>query len=409
MIPVSRVRLQILRFSWPRFLERVWRSEASAGAALGGGAAALALALLLGANAPSGLATSATRVAYGIDVMRLESPRLALVGLSASPTRPTIPPARLLVGTSLGARFADISPHLAPMTHVDDVQFLDRRHGWVVIFNIDTVSVTVYRTSDGGRTWRSAAAGSHSMAAGSVATVQFLTRRRGWVVLQNPTGPVADLLASVDGGASWHRIAELPEVAPVEFVSPTEAWQAGGQFSLRLFHSTDGGRRWQRVRVPIPPRDRAARLFYGSLVFFDREILAPVTFVRGRAAEVGIYRSTDDGRRWTLVTMLRAEGAEPAPCLPAPLSVSFATANDWWVVADPRGRPVAYETADAGRRWRTIPISATGAVAGCPLPNVQAVSAYTAWVLLRTAHGFGLYATSDAGRHWRLLHPAGSK
>jgi photosystem II stability/assembly factor-like uncharacterized protein len=376
--------------------------------AIGRGAATLAVFLLpLGGAVPSALSASTARVAYGLDVVRLESASLALVGLSASPTRTKVPPARLLVSASFGGRFADISPRLAPATHVDDVQFLDRKHGWVVIYNLDTVGVTVYRTSDGGRTWKSTAAGSHSMAAGSVATVQFLTRRRGWLVEQNPTGPVAYLLASTDGGARWHKIAALPEVAPVEFVSPTEAWQAGGEFSLRLFHSSDGGRRWRRVRVPIPPHERMAHVFYGSLAFFGHEILAPVTFVRGRDAELDVYRSTDDGRSWRRVATLAPTGREPAPCLPAPLSVAFTTADDWWVAAYPSGRPVAYQTTDAGRRWRTIPITAHGAVAACPLPDVQAVSAGSAWVMLRTAHDFALYATSDAGAHWHPLHPTG--
>src|SRR6266496_1651070 len=328
-----------------------------------------------------------SRTAYHLDLVRLESLRLGLVGLSGDFTsRATERPARLLVTTNFGARFDDISPPAARATRVDDVSFLDRKHGWVVIWNLDTVRVTVYRTNDGGRRWRAASAGSHSQNAGAVDTMQFLTRRLGWLVAQEPTAPSATLFTTGDGGASWHAVVALPEVAPVEFDTPTDAWQAGGPFSHALFHSTDGGHSWQRVRVPIPPRERTATVLYGSPAFFAREIVAPVTFVRAHTAELGVYRSTDGGHHWTLVSSLTPAGAQPARCLPAPLSTSFATTSAWWVSARPGGRPVAYLTPDAGRHWHTTPIAASGAGASCPLPQVQAASARAAWVLVQSQH-----------------------
>lgn len=376
------------------------------------GCTALAVVSTLASSSATGAsaAVRAARRTYTLDLARLESARLGFLGLSAPFTsRAAERPARLLVTTTLGDRFTDISPLAAPATRVDDVWFLDRDHGWVVIWNLDTVRVTVYRTSDGGTSWQAASAGSHSANAGALDTVQFLTRRHGWLVAQEPTAPGATLLRTNDGGVSWHAVADLPEVAPVRFRSRSDAWQAGGPFSHGLFHSTDGGRLWHRVRVPIPPRERRATRLYGSPAFFKREILAPVTLVRGRAAELGVYRSTDGGRHWTRLSTLAPAGGEPAPCLPAPLSVSFATASDWWVGAYPAGRPVAYITTDAGRRWQATPIAASGTVARCPLPQVQAVAARAAWVVLRRAHDSALYSTVDAGTHWHLLHPTPSR
>jgi photosystem II stability/assembly factor-like uncharacterized protein len=365
-----------------------------------------AVSILAGTSAST---AGAVRTTYTLDVVRVESPHLGLVGLSASFTsRAAQRPARLLVTTTLGARFTDISPPAARATRVDDVWFLDRDHGWAVIWNVNTVRVTVYRTSDGGTSWQAASAGSHSMNAGAVDTVQFLTRRLGWLVAQEPTAPGATLLRSADGGASWHAVADLPEVAPVEFVSPGEAWQAGGPFSRRLLHSSDGGRHWRRVRLSIPPPERTATVLYGPPAFFASEILVPVTFVRGRAAEVAVYRSTNGGRRWTRVSTIAPARGEPARCLPAPLSISFATARTWWLSAYAAGRPVAYRTTDAGRRWHASPIPASSAAVACPLPQVQAATARAAWVVVRRAHNSALYATADAGKHWKLLHPTPS-
>lgn len=69
-----------------------------------------------------------------IDVVRLESAQLGLVGVSGSFTSESAErPARLLVSSSFGAKFDDISPPIPPATHVDDVSFLDRNHGYVLL------------------------------------------------------------------------------------------------------------------------------------------------------------------------------------------------------------------------------------------------------------------------------------
>ena len=347
---------------------------------------------------------------YSLDVARVESARLGFVGLSGPFTsRAAERPARLLVTTTFGDRFRDISPPTARATRVDDVWFLDRKHGWVVLWNVDTVHVTVFRTRDGGTSWHAASARSHSANAGAVDTVQFLSPRLGWLVTQEPTAPGATLLRTGDSGASWHAVANLPEVAPVEFDTPRDAWQAGGPFAGRLLHSIDGGRHWQRVRVPIPPRERTATALYGAPAFFATQILAPVTFVQAHTTELAVYRSRDGGHRWTRLSTLTPAGGEPARCLPAPLSVSFATISDWWVSAYPSHRPTAYRTTDAGRHWLASPIPAAHAVAACPLPQVQSATAHAAWVVLQTTHGPALYASVDAGRQWRPLHPMSTR
>jgi photosystem II stability/assembly factor-like uncharacterized protein len=76
-------------------------------------------------------------------------------------------PAKLLATTDFGAHFRTIGPHVGRDTAVDDVFFLDRLHGWVVVWYVDTVRARLYRTSDGGRTWRSVEVGSHGVHAGA--------------------------------------------------------------------------------------------------------------------------------------------------------------------------------------------------------------------------------------------------
>jgi photosystem II stability/assembly factor-like uncharacterized protein len=245
----------------------------------------------------------------------------------------------------------------------------------------------------------------HSQDAGSVATVQFLTQRKGWLVDQQPTAPGATLFASSDSGATWRPLGDLPEVAPVVFESPSEAWQAG----RAIFHSADGGRNWKRVRLPIPARERSARALYGRPAFFGREILVPVTYLGSGRAELAVYRSVN-GRRWRFVSLLETSARATHACLfawAAPLPVSFATTRDWWVGAHGPRAWVAYRTANAGQNWRRLPIVTTKSGTYCPpLAELQAIDSRTAWFTLTVGRNRELYATGDSGRRWRKLQPS---
>jgi photosystem II stability/assembly factor-like uncharacterized protein len=80
--------------------------------------------------------------------------------------------------TDFDAHFRTIGPHVGRDTAVDDVFFLDRLHGWVVVWYVDTVRARLYRTSDGGRTWRSVEVASHGVHAGASARSASAARRR---------------------------------------------------------------------------------------------------------------------------------------------------------------------------------------------------------------------------------------
>ncbi len=295
-----------------------------------------------------------------IGVVRLVSAGFGVVAASPVASPGTISRAQLLATTSVGGHFTEIGPRLPPLTVIDDVSFLDRDHGWLVGWNVGTVAVTVYRTSDGGRRWQGKVVTTHTQNAGAVATVQFLSPRQGWLVSQEPTAPAARLYSSSDGGASWRLVNDsLPEIAPVTFASAGDAWQAGGFFSRFLFHSVDGGRTWTRARLLVPASERSARAVYGLPVFFGRTILAPVTFLHRRAAHLAVYRSGDLGRSWRLASVLKVTGAtapggncaalgvpEPFPSRSRPRAVGGSALS-----ARAAGSPIALQPlAEAGSR-----------------------------------------------------------
>jgi hypothetical protein len=140
----------------------------------------------------AGAATAATSSESTIGLIHLRSADLGLAVVS---------PGGLVATDTAGHDIHRVGPRLPTTTHIDDFAFLDRLHGWVVAWNLNDVGVGVYRTRDGGRTWKHVDVTGHSMAAGSVATVQFLDLKHGWLVNQQPTAPDAALYVSVDGGA----------------------------------------------------------------------------------------------------------------------------------------------------------------------------------------------------------------
>lgn len=241
------------------------------------------------------------------------------------------------------------------------------------------------------------------MNAGAGDTIQFLTARLGWLAQQEPTAPFALLYRSSNGGASWHAVRRLPEVAPVAFETPTTAWQAGGGYSQYLFRSDTGGRSWQRVPLPNPAGERGSQPFYGLPSFVSGQVLAPVTFVRGRSADLAVYRSVDGGRHWQLATLLRLGTTVARYCLGEQASVSFVNQRVWWTAAYKAGRALVYRTVDAGRDWAASSIAAPRSGLRCPLPLGQAASGRAAWVLVHTSSGTTLYATRDAGGSWHRL------
>jgi photosystem II stability/assembly factor-like uncharacterized protein len=205
-------------------------------------------------------------------------------------------------------------PHAPPLPFHDVVasSFRDRRHGFAVTnhtyadescgpsASVRDVGTRLYATVDGGRTWTARRAplpiASVSAARGLVAAVGLrhcsaalaLSRDGGrrwsvrplprtcatvsatasslWIVCNrtsfNRDGDRAwtrgTILRSDDGGRSWKRLplgAEIMSVAPRD---SHEAWAILGQIRgddlYRLWHTTDGGKKWKEVWPALPTR-----------------------------------------------------------------------------------------------------------------------------------------------------------
>jgi photosystem II stability/assembly factor-like uncharacterized protein len=378
---------------------------------------------VVGALAGSGQAVRATTV-----VRTTVGPtRLISTGFGYSVAYRTVA-SGARVSTSIGlflyedGRWRNVTPptlRADGVNAIDDVAFLDRRHGWVAAYNCATAAVYLYRTSDGGRSWQSLGRPTDHSCGGGPTFLSFVDEMHGWLEPVSPNGPVGELLGTRDGGRTWTHLASgppgqigppaLPCLAPIRFVSRQAGWMARCE-NGRIFSTADSGRQWRRASIPIHKASDARfdiPVFSGETGVVAATLgTRPVTAAEGRTRAVVFSVSHDGGGQWAVQST-----REVAPCPLTPHNgalwpASVADSRVWWIVAG-RIRQLVQVTADAGQRWRTA-VAVGLPSRTCSVMSVSAANANDAWLVARQArYGSALFQTSDGGRTWRrtvLLH-----
>lgn len=382
-------------------------------AAAGGGTRASGPVKGTVAATPVSTTIAATPVATGqavnrdeyLDRMDVAGPGLGLVGLGTGSQGTGR--ARLVASSDFGRSFSALGARTPAGTITDDVFFLGRQDGWYAVYNVSTSDETMYRTTNGGRSWSAFGAPAHVLAAaGTRDAVQFLTPARGWLTDTQDTGPAEALYATTDGGKRWRLVARtdwgshgpgvLPTLGQVRFEPGGKVgWLGGGVCSGSLYRTVDEGRTWQRSGIPAPSGSA-----FGLPTAFGQTLLEPVTLGNGTLV---LYRSTDGGARWAWVSALPHAVTGAAGCYGPAVSVSFATAQDGWAAAAHGGRTVVYRTRDGGRHWELARRTLPGQAGTETSPVIQATDATHAW--LQTP-GDQLYTTVNGGATWRRIGPA---
>jgi len=174
----------------------------------------------------------------------------------------------------------------------------------------------VYRTVDGGASWRLQA--SNAYPEGFWDAIAFWDGENG-LMFGDPVKGSFQLYRTADGGASWQEVKPAGlEALPSEgafAASGTclvvggqgDAWIAtGGGANARVFHTTDRGATWRAATVPIPAGAAAKGVF--SLGFLDTKVgvAAGGDYQQAGLPELNGARTEDGGATWS-----------PAPILPS--------------------------------------------------------------------------------------------
>ncbi len=172
----------------------------------------------------------------------------------------------------------------------------------------------------------------------------------------------------------------------------TRAWATGAEGTV--LRTRDGGRHWEKMLVPGGE----------TLDFRDVEILPDNTVLilaSGPGELSRIYRSTDDGKTWTLVhTNPDKDGFYDA--------IAFWDANRGVVLGDPiKGYFVIRVTDDGGRTWATPPPGAIseafpgeGAFAASGTCLAVLKGSDQGWFVTGGARMSRVFRTFDRGKSW---------
>ncbi len=118
-----------------------------------------------------------------------------------------------------------------------DLHFPDPAHGWAV----GRVG-TIYRTSDGGKSWTDV---SLDTTTPELRGVHFVDDQEGWVAGWDGNGGV--IFHTSDGGDTWAlQDTSFPRLRDVHFVNADEGWVVGD--SGVIAHTDNGGADWHREK-----------------------------------------------------------------------------------------------------------------------------------------------------------------
>ena len=229
-----------------------------------------------------------------------------------------------------------------------DITFVDDHEGWVSLAGsgqqCDGPGITVWHTTDGGTSWEHLAPS--GLADGRCKmNLSFADASHGFADAFDPLRAAA-LYRTSDGGKTWRGPAELPDPPGISsqpgaaslpppghvrsFGTASLVTRGTGSGRTFAFRSSDGGATWQYAGVGPSTESGVA------LVTATRWL----QIVPGGASQ----ETTDGGATWHTYTTDYTQAAPIAP------EITFGDATDGYATV----RGVVQRTIDGGAHWTTI-------------------------------------------------------
>lgn len=273
---------------------------------------------------------------------------------------------------------------------------------WAVVQSNRTSRSWVVRTVDSGMHWRDVTPPTKI-----VASSAFVGTRAGWIegAASHAAQPI---YRTTDGGGTWRLVGNVPSECQLEFVDTKHGWcasinGAAGSETVELFRTTNGGANWNEASH-TGLYDKSSTP--GAVPFACDKTIAFTSAMVGwvsqycNGGDPRLYLSDDGGSRW------RPLAAVPLPkevlpsagvglSLPARARSGIAVSLN--VGGLPHGATLIATSDNGGQNWRTQRLPGSLRYWTVDLIDVRH------WV---AGDGTTLISTGDAGRHWRVSTPS---
>jgi len=250
-----------------------------------------------------------------------------------------------------------------PGTFIRALGFVDANTGFIGNIGTDyypgvTDTTPLYRTDDGGVTWKAADLGGRTIA--GVCAIDVLRTQRIYQGKLEPrivvhaagrVGGPSGLLRSIDGGLSWtvtDLSAQAGMILDIKFFDE----QTGLIFASTgrdpatteglILRTTDGGKSWSEVYKS----GRAAELIWKASFVSSKIGYATVQSYDPNRAQQLIVKTVDGGRSWAELPMVMDAKARQ-------FGIGFADEQRGWVGTAAGG----LETRDGGKSFTPAPIA----------------------------------------------------
>jgi len=340
--------------------------------------------------------------------------------LTGTDTPPILPAPYSLTPTLTSAAMA----HFVPGQKIDImyIDMVDVNQGWG-IGGLNKASDHVFRTQDGGQTWRDVTPPQPAPDASATITAlgYFLNAVTAWVAYgPSPESggmpPFIQVWKTNDGGGTWSYSSIDTSVVSGETFSPyflnfadtQHGWLmvylgAGMMHAyVALFMTFDGGATWTDILDPLTVNDIQSFPKTG-MIFVDIQTGWLTRDAQGVDPTPHIFRTTDSGLTWTRLDL-------PTPAEAPNLYVSYAcgsyspnafsalsvtvTIKCLDLATYKIEKDYVYFTSDGGITWQTYPL---------PADYRLGKGLYFFSPQNGLALGRKIYKTTDGGQTWKFI------
>jgi photosystem II stability/assembly factor-like uncharacterized protein len=247
-------------------------------------------------------------------------------------------------------------------TTASQLFFVDPQHGWLLsptAVQSGSEAVVIYRTTNGGGTWREVSVARPDNApnaakvlpfSGDKQGISFVNDSTGWVAGTIPKSDTVWLYVTHDGGSTWQpqflslpsnvKGAQITTLPPRFFSSssgilPVLFLASNGARTADFYQTTDGGTTWKST----------------STLTLSSVIRSFINLNQGWVTDdTNLYMTQNGGHSWTQLN--------PNMSLKGVTHLDFVTNQIGYAISGAKnGSPFLLQTTDGGNSWTTVKYS----------------------------------------------------